>query len=249
MDVWQSARYEIGSAEAQRILCYPREGGCAGRAMILRTIGVFHLLDFGRSSLPGLPLRVLGKGHASVVFAGLLGKTPVAIKSRRLDSKRESLEREGRIMAEASRVGAAPRPLFWSDDIIIMELITGPALREALKLFPERAVIESMRAARALDSIMISHLEINRPWKNVLFTGSHEGSKALIVDYESSGEGCTNVSSLLGGLLPRLDLPLHLLRDPLKRYRRECTSSSYAEIEELVRRLLHKEQEAGVGGR
>lgn len=240
MDIWQADRYDVGSWEAQRALCYPSGEGCAKRVLTLRSIGVSHLISFGGTSLPGLGLRVLGKGHASVVIAGLLDGSLVAIKSRRMDGKRKSLEREGQVLAKAHRIGAAPAPLYWDDDIIVMELVRGPTLLEALRLFPEEAVIESMRAARALDSAMILHQEINRPWKNVVFSGAYRGARALILDYESSGEGCSNVSSLLGGLLIKLGLPLDVLYEALARYKRECTRSSYSELEKLVIQILFK---------
>ncbi|MEN2999781.1 MAG: hypothetical protein ABDH61_04320 [Acidilobaceae archaeon] len=195
-----------------------------------------RVLSFGRSELPLARIKVLGKGHSSVVVAALLEGEVVAAKVRRTDSKRESLFREGEVLELASRAGAAPRPLYWDDDVVIMEAVLGPELRELVEEGVESwAIAEALRAARALDAANIEHLEINRPWKNVLFSGAHRGARAMIVDYESSGEGCSNVPSLLGGLLPRMGISIgEELKELLRRYKAECSLSAFRDVERFI---------------
>jgi putative serine/threonine protein kinase len=236
----------LQSPEAQLALCYPKPTrGCYSRVQALEGIGVLKLCSTGPTTLPGLNFRVLGKGHASVVVAGVAkGNHVVAVKSRRTDGKRGSLVGEGLTMVEASRVGVAPKPLYYDDDLIVMEAIAGPSLGDMIAVHGVREwiIVEALRAARALDTIGVLHLELSRPWRNILYTGPHEGSKAMIVDYESSGRGCGNVVNLVGGLakLPELRTlaSLEKLRQRAREYKERCTRDLYEDMEEMVVNLI-----------
>ncbi|MEM0496637.1 MAG: hypothetical protein QXR22_00320 [Acidilobaceae archaeon] len=231
------AEFNIFSPEAFITLCYPRiNSSCSHRLIKLSRLGVHKIYSLGPSRLPGLELRVLGKGFSSTVVAGsLVNGEIIAIKSRRTDSKRIDLTPEGEVLDIASKAGVAPKPIYWDKDTIVMEAIIGPRLEDILKLNLEWPIIEALRAARTLDTLNIAHLEINRPWRNILYRGLYNKAKALIIDYESSSSGCTNVSNLIGGLLPKLKLTISQeLREALKYYKRECSSKAYTEIEKII---------------
>jgi len=220
-------------------VCYPRPR-CHRDPDWLTTYGIVAVCDVaGGTPLLG-GLRVLGKGHAGVVMAALHTKGPVAVKVLRLDSKRGSLEWEARLQLEASRAGAAPRMWAWSDWFIVSDLVAGPSLEVLAEHGepPGWAVIEALRAARALDATGILHHEIHRPWRNILYTTS----KALIVDYESASRGCGNVPKIISGIASRHSILRGLLgsrRGLLREYRRRgCPYSLYMEIEERVARAL-----------
>ncbi len=230
------------SPQAELVLCYPRlTGGCFSRIHVLERVGVVKLCSTGPTTLPGLRFRVLGKGYASVVVAGLTkDNLVVAVKARRVDGKRESLLKEGLVLVEASRSGVAPKPLYYDDDIIVMEAVIGPRLVDLINTYGVKTwiAVEALRAARTLDVIGLLHLELSRPWKNVIYTGAYENSKALIVDYESVGRGCGNVLNLIGGLakLPELRKLANSkeLRAVAKQYKYTCTRNLYEEIEGIV---------------
>jgi putative serine/threonine protein kinase len=238
------------SPEAELVLCYPRSSrSCSSRIYLLEGIGVSELCSVGPTRLPGLHFKVLGKGHSSIVVAGIArGNFIVAVKARRIDGKRESLVGEGLALVKASRAGVAPKPLYYGDDIVVMEAIMGPRLVDLVGLHgaEQWVIIEALRAARALDTLGILHLELNRPWKNLLYTGACKGSKALIVDFESTGRGCGNVLSVLGGLarLPGLrDLIISKEMRAIERlYKRTCAKNVYEEIERMVIEALEKRE-------
>jgi Predicted Ser/Thr protein kinase len=234
------------SPEAELVLCYPRfSKSCSSRIQLLEGIGVFKLCSMGPTQLPGLHFKVLGKGHASIVVAGVArGNLIVAVKTRRIDGKRESLVGEGLALVEASRAGVAPKPLYYCDDIVVMEAIIGPRLGDLIGLrgVERWAIIEALRAARALDTLGILHLELSRPWRNILYTGVSKGSKALIVDFESTGRGCGNVLSLLGGLAKLPNLQRLVASKEARRverlYKETCAKYVYEEIEGMVTEAL-----------
>lgn len=194
----------------------------------------------GPSMLPGAGIRILGRGHASVVIAGVSRDGLIAIKARRIDGKRESLVREGLILDLASRAGVAPKPIYYDDDLIVMEVILGPRLEDVIDEYKTKPwiIIEAMRAARILDVLGVLHLELSRPWRNVIYTGVYDHSRALIVDYESVSRGCGNVLSLLGGLARLQSLSAIVssseIRGLAREYRRRCERSVYELIEESI---------------
>jgi len=177
---------------------------------------------------------VIGKGHTGVILAGLYRGSIVAVKVRRLDSRRGSLEGEAARLARASRHGASPRPHAWDRNAIVMDLVEGPLLGEALHRDPLRAVEASLDAARALDTAGILHHEIHRPWRNVVFTGSHLRA-AVVIDLDSAGEGCGNASRIVSGLASRLPaLRGESVVEALRAYKRSCSRRAYEDLKKAV---------------
>ena len=193
---------------------------------------------------------VLGKGHASIVLAGYIrGYGVVAVKVRRTDSKRESLSREAFWASRASLAGAGPRIHYWSNNVIVMDLVTGHSLRDLVEqgsLQPTH-IIAALGAARALDAVDVLHHELSRPWRHVYITGLH----AIIIDYDSAGEGCGNVPKLLSGILHRVPGGLEILRrlrPLLAEYRRGgCPLETYETIKDMLEDLLRSDLAGGDG--
>ncbi len=171
-------------------------------------------------------------------MSGIARGVVAAVKVRRLDSRRDTLENEAHRLYEAARHGASPRPLAWNRDVIVMELVEGPVFAEALKDERVKAIAGALRAARALDSASILHHEIHRPWRNVVFT-SYNLSMALIVDLDSAGEGCGNAARLIGGLLPRFpELRCNEIQGLLREYKKECSARVYQALVKAVEEAL-----------
>ena len=186
---------------------------------------------------------LLGKGHASLVVLAYTRWGLAAVKVRRLDSRRESLAGEGLALERAWRHGASPRPYYFDDNVIVMDYIEGPLLAEALEDLglTGALVLEALEAARSLDAAGILHLEIHRPWRNIVYTGT---GRAYIVDLDSHSEGCGNVVRLVSGLA-RLHEPLlrevsgGRLRGELRTYvKRGCPRSHYDAIKNLVLEII-----------
>lgn len=220
-------------------ICYPPRGGCGELASRLEAAGV-EALCLGRVEGPGL--AVLGKGHSSIVVAVIAGGSLRAAKIRRRDSKRESLYREGLMLEAAHRQGAAPRPYYYDEEVIVMDYVGGPHLEEAIRGDPLHAVVEGMDAARALDAAGILHMELHRPWRHVKYTW--ERGAAVILDYESTGEGCGNPVRLASGVLTRFPGGVGFLRvhsELFNEYYEGCSRGIYEEIKRRVVEYLRNE--------
>ena len=242
----------LGSPEACKALCYPRPkpNCCLERLSLLEAMGAEAICSAGGRYRELLGFGVLGVGRSSVVLLASFRRRLLAVKSRRVDGKRESLVSEGRLLTILGRSGVAPRPEYYSRDLIVMDYVEGPTLEDIIvrgEGLPRRliakAVREALRASIMLDSLGILHLELSRPWRNIVFT---ESLRALIIDLESSSRGCGNLAKLVGGLARVLGEVRSLLGEEgfrilLSRYKRSgCDESFSYEVEKrVVEAVLH----------
>ena len=153
--------------------------------------------------IEGVP--VLGKGFSSIVAAVVdLNGRIMALKIRRLDSRRDSLDKEAHILVKASKHRLAPHVYWWNSDFIAMEYIQGPLLESAPSLGlidREVSVILSRILGKAyvLDAIGIDHGELSRPHRHVILAGL----EPFFLDFESASETRRphNLSSIVSALL------------------------------------------------
>src|SRR5438046_9206711 len=73
-------------------------------------------------------LSILGKGVVRFVFTGLSGRDRVAVKIRRVDSRRNSMAHEAEMMKAANDAGIGPKCLGSSQDILKMQYVYGQRL-------------------------------------------------------------------------------------------------------------------------
>jgi len=229
----------LEEVEAYKLLCYPRveEASCASRILELRLLGVE-----GFCLGPGRRVHLVGKGHTGVVLLGVRGSRLVAVKSRRTDSRRASLDREARLQMAASLAGAAPSVVGYTRDLIVAEYVGGPTLGEVVKGYKNSytdedlrlAVIKTLNALKTLDLAGVIHYEIHRPHRNVVFTDEPPRGLALIVDFDSADYGCGNLSKFASWLIRTFNISLDSLRKHLRLYKRSCSSH----VEEVYQLLL-----------
>lgn len=222
---------------ARLALCYPRHTvDCWKVVQELEASGISKICFAGDVVLHN-GVRVLGKGHSSVVAAAQTrdGRV-VAIKVLRTDAKRGSLLGECRLLRWASVHGASPAPHECSERFIVMSLVWGRSLMSLVEesMLTARHIVEALEAAYALDNAGILHLELHRPWRNIYYP--YRSVKALIIDLESAKEGCGNVPRVAQALYVRLiGKPTGELLELLKGYKDHCSRHYYNEIvKELV---------------
>ncbi len=236
----------IGDSRALITICYPRiEPDCVRRRLsALEAHGVQYICPGGRSILPALhggePLRILGKGHLSVVVKALLDNEIVALKIRRTDSKKPSLIEEAHLQEKASIAGVAPRPYVYEKDFIVMEYVEGDPLIHYFEkgMFTAKHLRELLEASWILDSIGILHRELTRPHYHVYFKDF--SFKALILDYDSAILGtCGSLNKVASWIIRNLigfrTKNTEGLVKLLSRYRKErCSKEIYNEIRSII---------------
>ena len=190
----------IGS-RAGFLLSYPGYDGEAAEERLaeLRGLGVEAVELRGRHAIDGVP--VLGKGHVGVVLAARAGGRLVAVKVRRVDADRETMEREAEHLRVANGVSVGPRLLGVSRNLLLMELIDGEYLVDWVEgLGPadagslRRVIGDLLDRAHRLDMAGLDHGELSTAHKHVMVAGG----MPRIIDFESASTGrrCSNVTSV-----------------------------------------------------
>ena len=165
----------------------------------LEEMGVSALVLRGRHAIDGVP--IMGKGHVGVVMAALLGGEEVAVKLRRTDADRASMEAEGEYLRVANGASVGPRLRGVSREVLMMELVEGSYLvdwvggLETGDVGQLRGVLlDLMEQARRLDVAGLDHGELSSARRHVIVSGG----VARIVDFESASVSrrCSNVTSM-----------------------------------------------------
>jgi putative serine/threonine protein kinase len=185
-----------------RILTYPSTDPEEAKARIreLSEIGISALRFRGVTQIGGIP--VLGKGCVGVVTQARLEGKLVALKIRRLDADRPSMNDEARLLRLANSVNVGPRLISATKNFLAMDLFQGIPLFRWAEHSREsgRAVKELVKRLLTccfmLDSIGLDHGELSHAPKNVLV---NRFDQPCIVDFESASTArrVANVTSLL----------------------------------------------------
>lgn len=173
------------------VLAYPSpdENGVRTRVRQLQDLRVVSLVFEGSLRLDGL--SILGKGVSGMVTVGIIDGKRVALKIRRVDSRRKDMHRESEMLQIANTAGVGPAYLGNTMDVLAMELVEGqrlPAWLSGLKGRGRKkrvklAVRAMLEQCQKLDSKQLDHGELSRAHKNVLVRGDDSPS---IVDFESA---------------------------------------------------------------
>ncbi len=165
----------------------------------LRRLGVDGVVLAGE--LEAGEAKMIGKGCTAVVCLGLMHGLPVAVKIRRSDSCRESLEGEGSNLEFANSFGVGPRLFGVSKNAIAMEHIRGLNLARWLESGPQSETVkymvrEVLEQCHALDSHGLDHGELSNAKKHIIIK---EGGGACIIDFESASRTrkCRNLTSVV----------------------------------------------------
>jgi len=206
------------------LICYPSVNyECFKRRVQLLTLhGIKCVLNEGKVKLGNI--RVLGKGHSAIIIKVVHDKYGVvALKLRRVDSKRDSLINECNLMRSARPI--SPVPYICCDDFIIMEFIDGVHIEDAIKYIKSckeaiALIVKVLAASFWLDMAGIRHNELSLAGKHVMIeaTGS-----VKIVDYESASfdkKPC-NICSTFSWLIMRkriLEMFCNVGRDLIQQF-------------------------------
>jgi putative serine/threonine protein kinase len=174
-----------------RILTYPRISLRTAKSRIkqLDALGVDELVFEGRTKIGRLGL--LGLGTVGVVVRASVGGSTYALKIRRTDANRPSMDEEFRLTTLANRVGVGVQALNHSRDFMLMQLLDYTELYEwawGLKGPGTRASVREMmhmvlNQCRKLDIINLDHGQLSNLRKHVVVASA----RPWMMDFESAG--------------------------------------------------------------
>jgi putative serine/threonine protein kinase len=171
------------------VLCYPTldKEVAAARIRELRTLGVEALNFEGRSQIGRL--KILGKGCVSVVVKARTSTDEYALKIRRVDANRISMQREADLQLIANKAGVGPRLYASSENLLLMEVVEGIGVVEWVKNLKGRGSVQRLRdvvrvifdQCYRLDQVGLDHGELSNLSKHVYVDG-----KVAIIDFETA---------------------------------------------------------------
>lgn len=189
MDSYSVPLSKMGKEPYSLILGYPRatEKEIARRVLELKKLGVKTIKFGGPTILNNVP--VLGKGYVGVVVLAKRGKDEVALKIRRIDSSRNEMRSEARLLSAANKVNVGPRVIDSSKNFILMEYLEGKKIIDWVKELKGRGRAARLRSVVRkvledcynLDRINLDHGELSYMHKHVIISKTPR-----IIDFESA---------------------------------------------------------------
>lgn len=172
-----------------RVLTYPVISADLAKERLeqIKRLGIRRIEFTGKVKIGEISL--LGLGTQSLVVCAFRDHERLALKIRRVDSNRESMEREYKITSLVNRIGIGPRVVSYSNDFLIMDLIEGISLDEWVASLKRRMktrlrslVHNLLNQCRKLDIIGVDHGELSNLKKHVIISND----KPYIIDFESA---------------------------------------------------------------
>lgn len=232
------------------ILGYPKatKGELAKRLAELKKLGIIGVSFQGETILNNI--HVLGKGYVGVVVLSRLGKKDVALKIRRIDSSRQEMKSEAKLLKIANKAGVGPKLVDSSKNFLIMEYLEGKKITDwvrdlkgkgsAAKL--KSVVRQVLENCYSLDMIHLDHGELSYIHKHVIV-----GKTPCIIDFESSSTNrrTSNVTSatqsiFIGSALSSIvknmiKIPSkRKMIGPLKKYKHDQSRENFDEILKML---------------
>lgn len=233
-----------------QILGYPK----ASRSQLSARIAELKKIGISGVSFSG-PLQigktcVLGKGYTGIVVLAKLGTKKVALKIRRTDSPRKTMEGEASLLGSANNVKVGPRMIAFSKNFLVMEFLDGKKIHDWAHQLKGRGSTAAVRSTvrkvledcYSLDKAGLDHGELSYISKHVIV-----GKKTTLIDFESSSleRRVSNVTSATQGLYIGSGLaktiqkirsvpPKRKIIAALRQYKEEATRESF----EAVLRVL-----------
>jgi putative serine/threonine protein kinase len=191
---------ELGAEPYASVVCYPRArpSEMQSRLEELRRLGVQAVEFSGKSS--AFTLSVLGKGYVGVVAIAHVDSKKYALKMQRVDSDRESLEREAELLSKANSVGVGPKLIGGTKHFLLMKLVDGDLFEVWLENhrnpdLVRKVLADILEQCWRLDEIRLDHGELSKAPKHLLMDNA---DKPFIVDFEtaSTQRNASNVTSV-----------------------------------------------------
>ena len=179
---------KLGEEPYASIICYPRSN-CAElkkRLKELQKLGVEALEFCGGKEALGV--RVLGKGCVGIVTVAYREGEKAALKIRRVDADRASMQTEAGRLRRANLSHVGPELLSVSRNFLLMQFIEGDLLLAWLEKESGRASIkivlrDVLEQCWRLDRAGLDHGELSHAPKHVIVDRKNV---PFIVDFESA---------------------------------------------------------------
>jgi putative serine/threonine protein kinase len=211
-----SNKIDIDSYELANIISYPKFDNIEynDRLNEIFLLGINFAIHGGGTKIG--KVAIAGKGCVSVVIKIQAENRICALKIRRTDANRSSMDREATLHKIANSVGIGPEIIRHSKNLIVMEFVEGSSIINWIKqdqniADPDKVrsvILSILEQCYVLDRACLDHGQLSCLHHHVVISKSNT---ANIIDFESSSIGrrrASNVTSaaqslLLSGLISK----------------------------------------------
>lgn len=234
-----------------KILGYPRatKRQLESRVSELKKLGISHISFQGKTRIG--TLNVLGKGYVGVVVLAKKRNKVCALKIRRLDSQREGMKNEAKLLKLANQSGVGPLLLDSSKNFLVMEFLDGEKIGDWVNSLSGKGRVSKIKSVIRkvledcynLDQARFDHGELSSIVKHVIV-----GKKVTMIDFESSSieRRVANVTSATQGIFigSGISKKVHRLYkipkkeqiiEVLRRYKKEQTRNSFEQLLKILK--------------
>lgn len=233
-----SDELDIGSPELVPLLSYPRfsESEYKERIAEMESLGITSITLGGKTIVNGV--HIAGKGCVGLVLRGKIGSNTCALKIRRIDADRKTMNEEARLHEIANSAGAGPRLEGHTKNLIAMEFVAGQSIVDwvygASKGRLRRMARSVLEQCYGLDRAGLDHGELSRLNRHIIVS-----DRPCIIDFESASttRKTCNVTAaaqsifLYGAVAGRVRKTLEADREKallaLKNYKRDQTRANF----------------------
>lgn len=230
-----------------KIIGYPQanKAQIKSRVLELKKLNIKLVSFFGPSSIG--KLSILGKGYVGVVVLAKKDNKEVAIKIRRIDSQREEMKNEARLLKIVNSVKVGPKLFGASKNFLVMEYLEGEKIGKWIEYVDGKGSVKKLKSVirkvledcYRLDQIGFDHGELSSITKHVIVGKS----KPVLIDFESSSieRRVSNVTSVTqaifigSGIAKKVHRiyklpPKENIIDVLRSYKQEQSRESFEKI-------------------
>ncbi len=234
-----------------KILGYPKatKRQLDSRIVELKKLGISQISFQGKTRLG--TLNVLGKGYVGVVVLAKKRNRLVALKIRRLDSQRDGMKNEAKLLKQANKVGIGPVLIDSSKNFLVMEFLDGEKIGDWINSLSGKGSVgklklvirKTLEDCYSLDQIGFDHGELSSIVKHVIV-----GKKTSMIDFESSStkRRAANVTSASQGIYIGSGIskkvqriykipPRKRIIEALRNYKRDQTRNSFEQLLKILK--------------
>lgn len=193
----------LNERKYRRVVCYPtyKKEDFKRRLKELEKLNIETIEFTGQKQVYGL--SVLGKGCVGIVVVAYDKDRKLALKIRRVNANRSTMQREAQMLKKANKINVGPRFLEITRNFLLMEYVEGKLLPEWIETLLKkggrkrlRGVLRSvLEQAWRLDEAGLDHGELSHAPKHIIVKPD---DVPCIVDFEAASVSrrVSNVTSL-----------------------------------------------------
>ena len=235
-----------------KILGYPKANSrqLQSRISELQKLRIKSISFIGQTTIGSL--QILGKGYVGVVVLAKKGNNLIALKIRRIDSQRDEMQSEAKLLRLANTVNVGPRLYDVSKNFLVMEYLEGYKIGDWIQNLHGTGSSKKLKSVvrtiledcYRLDQIGFDHGELSSISKHVIVGKS----RSTIIDFESSSVNrrVSNVTSVTqaifigSGIAKKVQRiykipPKQKIIDVLRTYKQEQTQKSFDDILKILK--------------